>query len=256
MNIGALLKDKTVFITGASSGIGAHLARTCAECGAKIVTAARRHDELVAMEDDLRVRGAADVLSLRLDVADEGSVKAAIAAARGKFGALDVVVNNAGVAGGTMALDMDMAEFDSIIAVNLRGAFMVASEAGRAWRAEKRGGSIVNIASILGFRQAGGVSAYAMSKAGVVQMTKTLALEWARYHIRVNAIAPGYFDTAMNEGFFDSDAGKAMIRKIPMRRIGDMRDLDGPFLLLATEAGAFMTGATLPVDGGHLVNSL
>ena len=256
MNLGALLKGKTVFITGASSGIGAHLARVSAESGANVVVAARRLDELRAMEDDLRVRGAADVLSLRLDVADEASVKAAIATARAKFRMLDVVVNNAGVAGGSMALDMDMAEFDRIVAVNLRGAFMVANEAGRAWRAEKRDGAVINIASVLGFRQAGGVSAYAMSKAGVVQMTKTLALEWARHGVRVNAIAPGYFDTAMNEGFFDTDAGKTMIKRIPMRRIGDMRDLDGPFLLLATEASAFMTGAVIPVDGGHLVNSL
>ena len=109
---------------------------------------------------------------------------------------------------------------------------------------------------MLGFRQAGGVSAYAMSKAAVVQMTKTLALEWARYGIRVNGIAPGYFDTPMNEGYFDSDVGKTMIKRIPMRRIGDLCDLDGPFLLLATEASRFMTGATIPVDGGHLVNSL
>ncbi len=256
MNLGALLKGKTVFITGASSGIGAHLARTSASCGANVVTTARRLDALRAMEDELVSKGAAGVLSLRLDVAEEASVQAAIDAAQKQFGGLDVVVNNAGVAGGSMAMDMKMDEFDSIIATNLRGAFMVASQAARAWRAEKRGGAVVNIASVLGFRQAGGVSAYAMSKAGVAQMTKTLALEWARYNIHVNAIAPGYFDTPMNEGFFETDAGKTMIKRIPMRRVGDLGDLDGPFLLLATEASRFMTGAVIAVDGGHLVNSL
>ena len=256
MNLGAMLKGRTVFITGASSGIGAHLARTSAGCGANVVMAARRLGDLHAAEQPLLAKGAASVLSLRLDVADEASVKSAIKAAREKFGALDVVVNNAGVAGGSMAIDMNMEEFDAVIATNLRGAFMVASEAARAWRDERRGGAVINIVSVLGFRQAGGVSAYAMSKAGVVQMTKTLALEWARYNIRVNAIAPGYFDTAMNEGFFETDAGKTMVKRVPMRRIGNLGDLDGPFLLLATEASRFMTGAVIPVDGGHLVNSL
>ena len=256
MNLGALLEGKTIFITGASSGIGAHFARVSAACGAHVALAARRVEELRAMESDLTSRGAAGVLSIQLDVADEASARGAIKAAREKFGALDVVVNNAGVAGGSMAMAMEMKEFDSILDVNVRGAFIVAQEAARAWREAKRGGAIINIASVLGFRQAGGVSAYAMSKAAVVQMTKTLALEWARYGIRVNGIAPGYFDTPMNEGYFDSDVGKTMIKRIPMRRIGDLCDLDGPFLLLATEASRFMTGATIPVDGGHLVNSL
>lgn len=256
MNLAALLKGKTVFITGASSGIGAHLARLCAGCGANVAQAARRVGELAALEADLAALGAAGVLSLRLDVADEESVRAAIAAARERFGALDVIVNNAGVASDAAAMDMSAAEFDLILGVNLRGAFLVAREAARGWRAEKRGGAIINIASVLGFRQASGVAAYAMSKAGIVQMTKTLALEWARHNIRVNALAPGYFDTAMNAEFFASEASKVLIKRIPMRRIGDPGDLDGPFLLLATEASRFMTGAVIPVDGGHLVSSL
>ena len=256
MNLGAMLAGKAVFITGASSGIGAHLARTSAQCGARVAQAARRVETLTANEAQLRQLGASDVLSLQLDVTDEAQVSGAIGAVREKFGALDVVVNNAGIAGGASAMNMGIAEFDSILATNLRGSFLVAQAAAQAWREDKRGGSIINIASILGFRQAGGVSAYSMSKAAVVQMTKTLALEWARYNIRVNAIAPGYFDTPMNEGYFESGAGNVMIQRIPMRRIGDLADLDGPFLLLATEASRFMTGAVIPVDGGHLVNSL
>ena len=117
-------------------------------------------------------------------------------------------------------------------------------------------GSIVNIASILGLRVSGGVLPYAISKAGVVQMTKALALEWARHRIRVNALAPGYIETELNDAFFGSDAGKALIRRIPQRRLGEARELDGPLLLLASEAGSYMTGSVVAVDGGHLVSGL
>ena len=175
MNLGALLAGKTVFITGASSGIGAHLARVSAACRANVVIAARRMDDLRAMEDDLFKRGAKGVLSLRLDVANEDDCRAALTQARETFGAIDALVNNAGVAGDAMAIDMKIADYDRILDVNLRGAFVLSQEAARAWRDGKRGGVIVNIASVLGYRQAGGVSAYAISKAGVVQMTRILA---------------------------------------------------------------------------------
>ncbi len=256
MNLGAMLAGKTVFITGASSGIGAHLAQTCARCGANVVLAARRLDDLIAMEPSLYELGAAGVLSLRLDVADEAAVRAAVDSAHARFGGIDVLVNNAGVASAASAINLSAAEYDTIFSVNTRGAFFLAQAAAQKWRDAKRGGVIVNIVSILAFRQAGGVCAYAMSKAALVQMTKTLALEWARYDIRVNAIAPGYFDTPINAGYFDTDAGAGMIQRVPMRRIGHLGDLDGPFLLLATPASAFMTGAVIAVDGGHLVNSL
>jgi NAD(P)-dependent dehydrogenase (short-subunit alcohol dehydrogenase family) len=128
--------------------------------------------------------------------------------------------------------------------------------AARRWRAAKRGGVIVNIASILGFRVAGGVAAYAVSKAGVVQLTQAQALEWARFGIRVNALAPGYIATDINAAFFETEPGQAMVKRIPMRRLGEPEDLDGAFLLLATDASRWMTGATIPVDGGHLVSSL
>ena len=147
---------------------------------------------------------------------------------------------------------MKIADYDRILDVNLRGAFVLSQEAARAWRDGKRGGVIVNVASVLGYRQAGGVSAYAISKAGVVQMTKILAYEWARYGIRVNALAPGYFDTAMNEGFFDTDPGKAMIRRIPMRRVGDPeKDIAPLVVFLASEASGYITSRTFHVDGGN-----
>jgi NAD(P)-dependent dehydrogenase (short-subunit alcohol dehydrogenase family) len=125
-----------------------------------------------------------------------------------------------------------------------------------AWREQSRGGVIVNIASILGVRQAASLAPYAVSKAGVIQLTKSLALEWARYDIRVNALAPGYFETEINSNFLKSEQGRALIRRIPMRQVGRFADLEGPFLLLATDASRFMTGSIIAVDGGHLVASL
>ena len=250
MDFAPLIKGRSIFITGASSGIGEHIARLCARLGAKVAIAARRVDALRDLEGELRASGAAGALAIELDVSDAVAVERAIRSARHEFGALDVVVNNAGVAPDGAAIDMPMDRFDRVLDINLRGAYAVATSAARVWREDGRGGSLVNIASILGLRQAAGVSPYAISKAGMVQMTKVLALEWARHGVRVNALAPGYIDTPMTSDFFASDVGKAMLNRIPMRRIGKPEDLDGPFLLLASEAGSYMTGAVIPVDGG------
>ena len=142
------------------------------------------------------------------------------------------------------------------MATNLRGGFLVAQAAGRMMRAQGRGGAIVNIASILGLRVAGQVAAYAASKAAVVQLTRAMAFELARHAIRVNALCPGYVETDLNRDFFAGEQGQALIRRIPQRRLGRLSDLDGPLLLLCSDAGAYMTGVALPVDGGHLVSSL
>ena len=166
-----------------------------------------------------------------------------------------MVINNAGITSTGPALDMGEADWSHVIDTNLRGSWLVAQHAARGMAAQG-GGSIVNIASILGLRVTGGVAPYAVSKAGVVQMTKALALEWARHRIRVNALAPGYIETELNDAFFATDAGKALIRRIPQRRLGELRELDGPLLLLASDAGSFMTGSVVTVDGGHLVSGL
>ncbi len=255
MDLGARLKGRHVLVTGASGGLGEHFAQLCARCGAAVTVAARRRDKLEALVRDLQEAGAADTRAIDLDVSDEASVDVAFAALK-DGPPLDVVVNNAGIAGTGPAIDTQTTEFDRIIGTNLRGVWLMSVAAARQWRDAKRSGVILNIASILGLRVIGGTAPYVVSKAGVVQMTEVLALEWARFGIRVNALAPGYIATDINAEFFATEPGLQMIRRIPMRRLGKPEDLDAPFLLLATDASAWMTGATIPVDGGHLVSAL
>ncbi|WP_298957882.1 SDR family oxidoreductase [uncultured Methylobacterium sp.] len=253
MDLAAGLKGRHVLVTGASSGLGDHFARLCAASGAAVTVAARRRDRLDALVAALREAGAPRARAVSLDVADPDSVAAAFADLDAP---LDVVVNNAGIAESGAAIDLPRDSFDRVIDTNLRGVWAVSTEAARAWRDAGRGGVIVNVASILGLRVAGGVGPYTVSKAAVVQLTQALALEWARYGIRVNALAPGYIGTDINRDFFETEPGRAMLKRIPMRRLGRPEDLDGAFLLLAGDASRWMTGATIPVDGGHLVSSL
>lgn len=255
MDLGAKLRGRHVLITGASAGLGRHFAELAARCGAIVTVGARRRDRLEALVDDLRRLGASGAAAVDLDVTDEGSVAAALEAASAAA-PIDVVVNNAGIVEGRHALDVSADLYDSVMDTNLKGVWLVSTAAARAWMAGGRAGAIVNIASILAFRVTGAVPVYAASKAGVVQLTSALALEWARHGVRVNALAPGYIATDMNAEFFETDAGRAMIRRIPTRRLGQPEDLDGAFLLLATDASAWMTGSCITVDGGHLVSAL
>jgi NAD(P)-dependent dehydrogenase (short-subunit alcohol dehydrogenase family) len=246
------LLGKTVLITGASSGFGAHFASVLANAGANLILAARRADALEGIAAGLRKGQVGTVRTLQMDVMDCGSVDAAAEV----MGHIDVLVNNAGVVRPGSALSQSEDDWNAVLDTNLKGSFFVAQAAAQAMRSAKKGGSIINIASILGERQAGGVLPYAVSKAAVIQMTKLLALEWARFDIRVNALAPGYFDTDINRTFWETEAGKALIERVPQRRLGQLSDLDGPLLLLASDASRFMTGSVLVVDGGHLVSGL
>ena len=242
------IAGKTILVTGASSGLGLHFAGMLCRKGADVILAARRLDTVEETAHHLRAEGG-KARAVRMDVTDPASVTEALEGLR-----LDGLVNNAGVTTTTPALDLSAEDFGSVIDTNLKGVFTVAQAAARNMKG--RGGSIVNIASILGLRVAGALSAYAASKAGVVQLTKALALEWARYDIRVNALCPGYIETPLNRDFFATPAGEALIKRIPQRKLGQLSDLDGPLLLLLSDASRYMTGSVIAVDGGHLVSSL
>lgn len=241
------LESKRALVTGASSGIGAHLAGTLARAGAEVVLAARRAERLEAECARLAAVGAR-ARPLVMDVADAGSVEAAFASLDAP---LDILVHASGIAVAKAAAETSEDEWDAVLDTNLKGAFLVARAAVPLMR--PAGGSIITIASILGTGVLKRVAAYAASKAGLVQLTRALALEHAREGIRVNAIAPGYIETDINRDFFATDAGARMIGKIPLGRLGQVEDLDGALLMLAGPAGRFVTGTVVTVDGGHLL---
>lgn len=247
----ANLLGKRALVTGASSGFGAHFARLLARSGAEVIAAARRVPALETLVAKIQAAGGR-ARAIGLDVSDPSS----IAALWDSVGGVDILVNNAGVTLAKPLLEQDTADWDHVVGINLKGAFLMANAAARQMKAAGIQGSIVNIASILGLRQAGQVATYAISKAGLVQMTKVMALELARDRIRVNALCPGYFATDLNREFWETEAGLALIRRVPQRRLGQLEDLDGPMLLLASDASCFMTGSVIEVDGGHLVSSL
>jgi NAD(P)-dependent dehydrogenase (short-subunit alcohol dehydrogenase family) len=250
------LDGKVALVTGASSGFGRHFAGVLAEAGAAVALGARRIDRLEALADEIRAAGGR-AHAVPLDVTDAAGIKAALAASEAALGPIDILINNSGISGpAAFAVDIEEADWDQVLDTNLKGVWLVSRAVARLMIDGGRGGSIVNIASMLGLRVAHAVSAYAASKAGVAQLTKAMALELARYRIRVNALAPGYFETDLNRDYLGSPAGQAMIKRIPQRRSGQAEDLDGALLLLASEASRYMTGTVIPIDGGHLVSTL
>jgi NAD(P)-dependent dehydrogenase (short-subunit alcohol dehydrogenase family) len=249
------LSGEVALVTGASSGLGEHFAETLAAAGARVVAVARRKERLDELVGRISA-GGAEAQAAVADVTDRTAVARAFDAAEARWGTVSLLVNNAGIAGQKRALDMEEADWRRVLDTNLDAVWFTAQEAARRMVKAGRPGTIINIASVLGFRVAPTLVAYSVAKAGVVQLTAALALELARHRIRVNAIAPGYVLTEINQEFFASPEGKEFIKSIPQRRIATPGDLDGTLLLLAsTRASGFMTGSTVVIDGGHMLVS-
>ena len=250
------LANKTALVTGASSGLGRHFAGVLADAGAYVVLAARRLDKLEEVAGEIQQRGG-KALPVEMDVTSEDSVTGAFAEIREALGRpCDVIVNNSGMSREGWYWDMPEKDWDTVIETNLTGVWRVAKYATKAMMQAEVKGSIINIASITALRPSNMISAYSASKAAVDHLTRTMALEAARHGIRVNAIAPDYFKTAINDEFLDSEAGQRMAKRVPMRRFGNYEELNAPLLLLASEEGSYMTGSTLVVDGGHSLSPL
>ncbi len=247
------LTGRVALVTGASSGLGQQFARALADNGAAVALVARRTDRLLDLQQEIEAKGG-KALAIEADVTDRAAMTAAFDAAEKVFGTVTILVNNAGVAQQSLrATDVTPEEWRRVLGVDLDAVFYWAQEAARRMIAAKLPGSIVNLASVLGFGVSKGTASYAVAKAAVVQTTKALSVEWAARGIRVNAIAPGWFVTEINDTYLESEAGQALKRDIPMGRFGNAGDLDGALLLLVSDAGAYMTGATILVDGGQVV---
>ncbi len=247
------LTGRVALVTGASGGLGLQFARALADNGAAVALVARRADRLKALKNEIEGIGGKAV-AIEADVTDRAAMMRAFDAAEKAFGTVTVLVNNAGIAqSARRAIDVTAEEWHKVLSVDLDAVFYNAQESARRMLAAKKQGCVINIASVLGLSVAKGVAAYAVAKAGVIQATKALALELAFKGVRVNAIAPGWFVTEINDEYLNSEAGAAIKREIPMGRFGKDGDLDGALLLLASDAGAYITGATLVVDGGQVV---
>lgn len=241
------LTNKIALVTGASSGLGKHFAKVLSDAGATVVVAARRLDQL----DELANEIGENAFAVPLDVTDTNNVVAAFNQIEDKVGPVNVLVNNAGANEDSNVIDTKEEDWDAVMDVNLKGAWRVAREAAKRMIAAKKGGTIINIASIFGFTAFPESTTYCVSKAGLCQLTKTMALDLWQYGIRVNAIAPGYFRTEMTAKYLAGDKGKAYINTIPPKRCGEPEELTAPLLMLASDASSYVNGVILPVDGGH-----
>ncbi|MDO8301391.1 SDR family oxidoreductase [Lacisediminimonas sp.] len=254
MAIEVNFEGKIALVTGASSGLGARFAKVLAQAGAQVVLAARRQERLKELRAEIESDGgAAHVVSL--DVTDYASIKAAIAHAETEAGPIDILVNNSGVSNTRRLVDVTPDDYAFVMDTNLRGAFFVAQETAKRMITRAKGEPnkqhrIINIASVAGLKVLPQIGVYCMSKAGVVHMTKSMAVEWGRYGINVNAICPGYIETEINHDHFASEQGQALINMLPRKRVGKPEDLDGLLLLLAGDESRFINGAIMTADDG------
>ena len=251
------LDGKTAVITGASSGFGHHFAGVLAEAGANVVLGARREEKIEARTREIEAAGG-HALGLPLDVRDRGSIERFLDRAWSHFGSVDILVNNAGVEAGAKTYTMiDEEDWDYVLDTNLKSAWLASKlYTEQVLAREQGGGNIVNVASITAFRTIKGQFPYAVSKAALVKATEVMALEGAKFGIRVNALAPGYILTNVSRVLLESPKSESFVKGIPQRRYGEFEDLDGPLLLLASDASSYMTGSTVVVDGGHICAEL
>jgi NAD(P)-dependent dehydrogenase (short-subunit alcohol dehydrogenase family) len=249
------LTGQVALVTGASSGIGRHFAELLAAAGAKVALAARRVDRLAELAREIGAAGG-NSLPIACDVTRSDSVAVAVSTAENELGPVSILVNNAGVVVSKPLFEHTEADWDYVVDTNLKGAWLAAREFAHHLVGLKRPGRIINISSVLGYRTIGRVPAYCAAKAGLTHLTRVLAMELARYGILVNAMAPGYVETDFNRAFFQTEPGKALISRIPLKRLGQTEDLDGALLFLASPASAYVTGAVIAVDGGHGVAAI
>jgi NAD(P)-dependent dehydrogenase (short-subunit alcohol dehydrogenase family) len=251
------LKEKVALVTGASSGLGERFARVLAANGALVVLAARRLERLKELRAQIEAAGG-EAHAVALDVTDQDAISAAIDEVGASVGPIDILVNNSGVSTQQRLTEVAPTDFDYVFGTNVRGAFFVAQAVARQMIARAKetpnfSGRIVNIASVAGLRVVPQIGLYCMSKAAVLHMTRSQALEWGRYGINVNAICPGYIRTEINAEHWDTDAGRKLVQMLPRRRVGEAADLDGTLLLLVAEESGFLNGAIITVDDGMSV---
>jgi NAD(P)-dependent dehydrogenase (short-subunit alcohol dehydrogenase family) len=251
------LQGKVAALSGASTGIGRHLAGTLAQAGATVVLGARSVAKLDDRVAEIRGAGGAAV-AVELDVREPASIAAYFGAIDDQFGGADILINNAGIeAGAHTYITLSSEAWDAVIDTNLKGSWLMTQAFTQQIVARRKaGGVVVNVSSITSERVTKGIFPYAVSKAALNHATRVMALEGAKHNVRVNALAPGYIYTNVSKALLDSDVAPEFVRRIPQRRLGEFSDLDGPLLLLASEASSYMTGAILVVDGGHTVSSL
>ena len=247
------LTGQCAIVTGASRGLGRHFGLTLARAGAKVALAARGIDRLQEAVEEIEGFGGC-AAAIQVDVTDGKSVKTCIETAEDTLGPINILVNNAGIAVTKPLLEHAEEDWDSVLNTNLKGVWQMAQEVARRMVHCAQGGSIINIASVLGERGIAQLPGYCASKGGIINLTRAMAVELATYGIRVNTIAPGYIETDMNRQFFATQAGQRLIKRIPQRRLGQVEDLDGILLLLASDASQYMTGSVITIDGGQSVS--
>ena len=244
------LSGKTAVVTGGSKGLGEQAAYALAEAGADVALVSRTQADLDAVAADIRAATGRRAVGIVADVTKDADIRAMVAAVMAEFGQIDILINNAGIGGTTPVRDLDEAEWDRFMDLNLKGPVLCSKHVG-AEMARRKQGNIINVSSLFSKIVARYMAAYGATKAALVSFTRTLALEWARDNIRVNALCPGYFDTPMNHDFWDTKGGKGIISRIPMQRVGDPKEIKPAVVFLASDANTFMTGTTLFIDGGH-----